>query len=45
MSTTNRMLQKMIAIAHSKPQLPLFTETHLPTFKQLPAKIKLVEND
>ena len=35
MASTDKMLQKMIAIAHSKPQLPLFHDTHLTTFRSI----------
>jgi hypothetical protein len=30
----DRFVEKLITLAHSKPQLPVFDETHLPTFKK-----------
>lgn len=34
MQKTDRFMTKLRSFAHTKPQLPLFSQTHLPTFQQ-----------
>lgn len=31
---SDRFMVKLRSFAHAKPQLPLFSQTHLPTFQQ-----------
>ena len=34
MQNTDRCLAKMLALAKQQPELPLFSNTHLPTFRK-----------